>query len=172
LHEWRPTVAVDVATFTTPHPELEAAPLASDRMFAVVATDHSLADRPAVAMCDLARYPFIMPTGRCEPLIAAIAERAGVHLRRHYSVGDASSVVTMVAEHLGVTIMPELSLPANTSRVTALPLEPAEQRTIFLAVVAGTPPLPAAPALSPTLTNSSNGRPTLPRRGSPATDTG
>jgi DNA-binding transcriptional LysR family regulator len=144
--EWLLTAAVDVAIVTTPHPNLATTLLASDRMLAVVAADHALASQPAVGVGDLARYPFIMPSGGCEPLISAIAERAGVHLRRHYSVGDAGSMVTMVAEHLGVTIMPELSLPATMPRVTAVPLEPAEHRAIFLAVVAAMPPLPTATA--------------------------
>jgi DNA-binding transcriptional LysR family regulator len=61
-------------------------------------------------------------------------------------VRDTNSILAMVAEHLGVTIMPELSLPTENTGVCIVPIEPAERRTILLAVPSDAPPLPAATA--------------------------
>lgn len=144
--EWLRTCAVDVATVTAPAPDLATTPLARDRMLAVLPAGHPLSARSAVTLADLQRDPFIMSTGGCEPLIIALARRAGVRLRSHYRVRDTGSILAMVAEHLGVTVMPDLALPASVPGTCVIPLRPAEHRTVQLAVSADTPALPAATA--------------------------
>lgn len=144
--EWLQTGAVDVATVTTSAPGLVTTPLAADRMLAVLPTTHALAARSTIGITELARYPFIMSTGGCEPLIVAIARRAGARLRCHYRVRDTNSILAMIAEHLGVSILPELSLPSDTTGVCAVPLEPEEKRTVLLGLPANGAALPAATA--------------------------
>lgn len=144
--EWLRTGAVDVATVTTAAPDLVTTPLAGDRMLAVVPATHRLSSALAIPIDDLARDPFIMSTAGCEPQISALARRAGARLRCHYRVRDTGSILAMVAEGLGVTILPELSLPAGAAGVHAAPVEPEERRTIHLALLADVVPLPAATA--------------------------
>jgi DNA-binding transcriptional LysR family regulator len=144
--EWVKTGAVDVATVTSTAGDLATTTLACDRMLALLPAAHPLAARTVVAVRDLAREPFIMSTGGCEPHITELARRAGVRLRSHYRVRDTNSIIAMVAEHLGVTIMPELALPSSPAGVCAVPLEPAEQRTILLALPSDGAPLPLARA--------------------------
>jgi DNA-binding transcriptional LysR family regulator len=144
--EWLQTGAIDVATVTALASGLATTVVASDQMVAVVPADHRLASRARVAVGDLAREPFIMSSGGCEPLISDLAHRAGVTLRCHYRVRDTNSILTMVAEHLGVTLLPELSLPADAAGFSAVPLHPSEVRTIRLAVLADATPDPAATA--------------------------
>lgn len=144
--EWLLTGAVDVATVTAVRPDLTDTPLASDRMVAILPATHSLAADATVTIRDVAREPFIMSTGGCEPLITALARDSGVRLRSHYRVRDTNSILAMVAEHLGVTIMPELALPAEHPGLSAVPLRPDATRTVLLAVPADASPLPAASA--------------------------
>jgi DNA-binding transcriptional LysR family regulator len=144
--EWLQTGAVDVATVTCDAPGVATTPLARDRFQAVVPAAHRRATDGAIALADLAQDPFIMPTGGCEPLIRALAERAGVELRCHYRVRDTGAIAAMVADGLGVTIMPELCLPAVNGAIRALDLEPEEERTILLGLPADSAPLPAARA--------------------------
>lgn len=145
--EWVQTGAVDVATVTGAVRGLATTILTRDRLLAILPAGHRLAAGATVGLPDLAREPFIMSTGGCEPLITGLARRAGVRLRPHYRVRDSNSILAMVAQQLGVTIMPELALPTETSGVCPVPLEPAEQRTIMLAVPADAAPLPTAQAL-------------------------
>jgi DNA-binding transcriptional LysR family regulator len=70
-----------------------------------------------------------------------------VRLRRHYEVRDTASITAMVRERLGVTIMPELSIPDDRSGLGVLPLDPPAQRRLSLAVLHDAEPLPAALAL-------------------------
>ncbi|MEV0596976.1 LysR family transcriptional regulator [Nonomuraea cavernae] len=143
--DWLVTGAVDVATLTTVAPGPATTPFARDRMLAVLPAAHRLSSRPTVAVTDLARHPFIMSTGGCEPLITDLVRRAGASLRCHYRVRDTGSILALVAEDLGVSIIPELALPARTTGVCAIPLEPEETRTILLG-------LPEAGAASPMAT--------------------
>ncbi|MEV0617452.1 LysR family transcriptional regulator [Nonomuraea sp. NPDC050404] len=125
---------------------LTARPLASDRMLAVLPSGHELGVRDSVPVAELSRSPFIMSTGGCEPLITALARSAGASLKCHYRVRDTNSILAMVAEGLGVSIIPELSLPAHLPGVHAIPLDPAAERTILLALPAD--PLPTATAFA------------------------
>ncbi|MET9250544.1 LysR substrate-binding domain-containing protein [Nonomuraea sp. NPDC003709] len=153
--DWLRTGAADVGTLTAGAVPADMAadvaglvtrPLATDRMLAVLPSGHALAERASVPVAELARHPFIMSTGGCEPLITALARAAGTSLRCHYRVRDTGSILAMVAEGLGVTVVPELSLPAHHPGVHAVPLEPASERTILLALPAD--PLPAATAFA------------------------
>lgn len=160
--EWAQTGAVDLATVTSTAPDLTTTPLASDRMVAILPASHPLATGHAIRLENLAREPFIMSTGGCEPLITDITRRAGVRLRCHYRVRDTNSILAMTAEHLGVTIMPELALPTNTPGVCVLPLEPTQQRTILLAHLSDTIPLPAANTFIDLARHAVNGTPNDP----------
>ncbi|MFI6788835.1 LysR family transcriptional regulator [Nonomuraea sp. NPDC050383] len=150
--EWLETGAADIATVSAavdeaPLPAWSVArPLAADRMLAVLPSGHELSVRHSLPVAELARHPFIMSTGGCEPLITAIARAAGASLKCHYRVRDTNSILAMVAEGLGLSIVPELSLPAHHAGVHAIPLEPAAERIILLALPAD--PLPTATAFA------------------------
>jgi DNA-binding transcriptional LysR family regulator len=147
--------AATVQTAGTATPAgLVARPLAADHLLAVVSSHHDLGVRHSVTIAELARYPFIMSTGGCEPLITGLAGEAGASLKCHYRVRDINSILAMVAEGLGVSIIPELSLPARRTGVHAIPLDPPAERTILLALPAD--PLPTATAFAE-LATSDNG---------------
>jgi DNA-binding transcriptional LysR family regulator len=145
--DWLRTGAVDLAIVATPQEDLLAAPLAGDDLLVVLAVDHPLAAREALAIGELEHEPFIMPAGGCEPLISELARAAGVRLRRHYEVRDTGSIAAMVRERLGVTIMPELSIPEDRTGLRVLSLDPPARRRLSLAVLHDAEPLPAALAL-------------------------
>jgi DNA-binding transcriptional LysR family regulator len=145
--DWLRTGAVDVAVVAEAHDDLLTSPLATDELLAVLPIDHPLADRGSVPIAELAREPFIMPAGGCAPIISGLAQIAGVRLRRHYEVRDTVSITSMVRERLGVTIMPELSIPDDRSGLRVLPLDPPAERRLGLAVLHDAEPLPAALAL-------------------------
>lgn len=144
--DWLRTGAADVGTVTRVAPGLATRPLATDRMLAILPTGHELSGRDGVPMTALARCPFIMSSGGCEPLITTLARDAGATLRCHYRVRDTASIIAMVAEGLGVSVVPELSLPAHTRGVRTVPLSPTAERTIHLALPAE--PLPHASAIA------------------------
>ena len=142
--EWLRTGAIDVATVADAAEDLDTTALARDELLAILPSDHPLAQEDTVSIADLAGEPFIMSSGGCEPLIRAIATGSHVNLRSHYHVGDTNSIVSMVAEHLGVSVMPELAIPGRRPQITAVPLRPREFRELSLAVLRDCSALPAA----------------------------
>ncbi|MDA0635604.1 LysR family transcriptional regulator [Nonomuraea sp. MCN248] len=166
--EWLETGAADLVTVSAPAspavpggtPAVAGLPagaavrtLAVDRMLAVLPGGHELGLRLSAPVTELARHPFIMSTGGCEPLITALAQAAGASLRCHYRVRDVNSILAMVAEGLGVSVVPELSLPVHREGVHVVPLDPAAGRAVLLALPADPRPSAAAFAdLAVTLT--------------------
>jgi DNA-binding transcriptional LysR family regulator len=113
VREWLDTGAVDVAILGAPG-AAAAEPLLQDGLKAVLPKGHQLARNNAIAMEELARVPFIMSAGGCEPMISALAESSGARLRVHYNVRDIPSIMRMVADGLGVTIVPALAASEGT----------------------------------------------------------
>ncbi len=137
VHERIRSRRVDVGFVTLPAKGLETVPIAEDAMLAVVPAGHALANKEKVGVDELAVEPFVMSMGGCEPLITAVFRAAGVVPDIRFEVRDVGTILAMVGEGLGVTIVPELALPQNLdslSSVRALALNPPVRRRLALAV--------------------------------------
>jgi DNA-binding transcriptional LysR family regulator len=132
VREWLETSAVEVAILGDAV-DRTAAPLLQDELKAIVPKGHHLARNDALAVEDLAGAPFIMSAGGCEPMISALAEAHGVRLRIHYKVRDVPSLLRMVADGLGVTIVPQLTVPNVLENVRILELRPRAYRQLVIA---------------------------------------
>lgn len=146
--DWLRTSAIDVAIVGTPADDCRAEVLTRDEFMAVLPAVHPLAGQAALSLHSLASVPFIMSAGGCEPLITQLAEAEGVRLRIHYEVRDPASLVAMVAEGLGATVMPSLALPAGAPGIRIAPLSPPAFRDLIVATPGDSKPIPAARAFS------------------------
>nr|GGH94467.1 hypothetical protein GCM10011355_08720 [Aquisalinus luteolus] len=63
----------------------------------------------------------------------AAARNAGTHLRIAFEAREQAAILAMVAEGLGVSIMPTLGLPSKLHGVVRRPLEPRVPRTLAVA---------------------------------------
>lgn len=142
VRDWVLHYEVDLGVVTLPCEGLTTVPLLSDEMVAVVADDHPLAAATSVRFAALAEEPFLLSTGGCEPLIRALFRGAGLVPRVRYTIRDIGTLLAMVEEGLGVTIVPTLSLPSWLSGVRVLPLAPQAERHLALGrrAVASTAP--------------------------------
>src|SRR5215216_2828875 len=114
---WVRERAVDVGVVTREAPDLDVRPLAADRLVALLAPE-----------------PFILSRGGCERLILETFTAAGHAPRIAFEVHEVSTIVAMVAEGLGVSVVPELSAVAVPARVALRPLSPPVRRPLGLAV--------------------------------------
>ncbi|MEU6073478.1 LysR family transcriptional regulator [Micromonospora sp. NPDC047074] len=112
-----------------------------DRMLAVVDPDHPLAGQPTLTLADLADDPFLMSDNGCEPLLRRMYDAAGQPLRPHRRVRDMATLLALVREQLGVTVVPELSL-TGAQALAAIPISPPAHRVLRL-VPADTDPVDA-----------------------------
>jgi DNA-binding transcriptional LysR family regulator len=144
---WLRTGAVDVGIVPVPRPGFDAFELVADEMLAVLPAGHPLARRRAIRLRDVAADPFIMSKGGCEPLIRELFRAAGLEPRVQQEVRDMATILGMVQEGLGVTVVPALALPSRAPRLRALALVPRARRRLGLAVPALAAAPPAAAAL-------------------------
>ncbi|MEF7614846.1 LysR family transcriptional regulator [Aquincola sp. MAHUQ-54] len=96
---------------------------------------HALARRRQVPLSALADQPLVLldHTSGSRPLIDDALRHQGSRARVVLDVGSAATAFRMVAEGLGLSILPSLSLPLpDASALRAVPLAPALRRRIAL----------------------------------------
>src|SRR5690348_4932505 len=132
VSDWAADRTVDLGVVSGPRPDLETVPLAEDEMLAVVPSGHRLASRKNMTVPDLAGEPFLMSAGGCEPAIRRLHEQHRVPLNPASRVTDMATLLAMVREGLGVSIVPALSLGISHDGIVALPLRPRAPRALLL----------------------------------------
>ena len=134
IQEWVRTEVVDFG-FVNPHAVkgLETVLVKSGEFRAVLPPNHPLAARQELRLKDLEAEPFILLLaggGYNEVMEAFRAENVtpNVKLRMH----DDYSILSMVEQGLGISILTELVLHKTNYDVVALPLEPPIVRTLSI----------------------------------------
>lgn len=109
-------------------------PLLHDRYYAVVPEQLIGRDVQSITQEDFVKYPFIMaPRNSLESHLKALPRRSV-----NISCDDDATLLSMVAQGLGVTAMPRLSLHNVPEHVRVLELTPVAERIIGMALP-GTP---------------------------------
>ncbi len=125
IPEWVRTGAVDFG-FVNPKAVrgMETVQVRSGKFRAVVPAGHRLAGQTSVTLTDLAREPFLMleEGTYSEPMEAfrAAGLMPDVRLRVH----DDYSILSMVEQGLGVSVLAELVLRKTNYKVVTLPIDP------------------------------------------------
>lgn len=143
VQEWIYAHTVDIGVVTLPVERLETITIAQDRFVAVVADSHPLANQPQIHIRQLAQEPFIMSKAGCEPIITQMFRQSKVTPKIQSEVIDLRTIFAMVQQGIGVTIVPQMALPADLSGLQVLTLQPELRRQLALAV----PSLDATPAV-------------------------
>lgn len=154
VSDWITTGIADLGVVTGPRPDLASVPLADDEMLAALPSDHPLAGQAGIAVADLADDPFLLSAGGCEPLIRRIHDEAGVPFAPAQRVHEMTTLLAMVREGLGISIVPELALRTGPDGLAALPLRPRAPRHLLLAWADMAGPGPAARAFLTCLPDS------------------
>ncbi|AVX90650.1 LysR family transcriptional regulator [Pseudomonas sp. VE 196-7] len=132
---------VDVGVVLNPAPERNAGPLGRDEWVAVVPTGHPLALRgteQGVTLQELTALPFVLATGGCSTNVRSLAAEACLQLQDvRVEVREWSSAFTLVRENLGVTLVPEMTLPVDRQGLRVIALQPPVERVFSLVLPAG-----------------------------------
>ena len=105
---------IDVAILALPlrgH-EFDTFPLLTERLFAVLPQKHKHASRPSLSLKDLRTEPFLLlRDGHCfRDTAVAACDRARLHPQIVFESGQFSSLLSMVAAGMGVSIVPEMAI--------------------------------------------------------------
>lgn len=109
-------------------------PLYRDRLLALVPPDHPLAKLDAVPIETLMNEQFIMPLAGYDYEVHHILDQLGHYPHIRFSSCSDHAIISMVAEGLGVSILPELLLRNYRNGAVAMPMKPAQYRVIGMGV--------------------------------------
>jgi DNA-binding transcriptional LysR family regulator len=123
---------------------VNAEPIGKDEWMAIVPANRFEVPNQ-IKLERLARHRFLLSGGGCEDHIYRLFEQARVPLSNHLLVRQMDTLQAMVAEGLGVSLVPSLTLVRKAKNIRAIRLLPRQYRTI--GVLLATDALPS-PALS------------------------
>lgn len=134
VRTWIENRTIDLGVVTLPTDGLDVVPIACDEWLAVVPAAHPLAAKRAVGLAQLAQDPFLMSKAGCEPFLRALFRKANVTPQIPFGVREIPTLLAMIQEEIGVSIVPEWSLPSELPRIKTLHLRPCVYRHVALAV--------------------------------------
>ncbi len=113
--------------------DLKTVDLAGDPLLAVLPEDHPLASLSAVPLTALSNEPFLLVEEGTlsEPLDAFAAQRLTPNVR--FRIHDDYTILSMVEQGLGVSILSEMVLGRTDHRIVTRPVDPPITRTIGIA---------------------------------------
>ena len=124
-------------------------PLMEDEVHLALPTGHPRANDPVVRIEDLADEDWIAGCPRCRGHLLQVCSNAGFVPRVGFETEDYVTVMSFVANGLGIALVPGLIM-RNTRHpdVVTVPIEPASRRTVYAVT---TPDLQRVPAVAATL---------------------
>lgn len=139
---------VDLGVVLNPGTERNATPLGRDTWLAVVPARHELAQQATVTLAQLLEQPFVLATGGCTVNARSLGCDAGLAMRDvRVQVREWSSAFSLVREGVGVTLVPEMTLPVLRQGLHVLPLSVPIHREFALVYPPNRSPSAAADAL-------------------------
>lgn len=99
-------------------PELEVQTLYEERLVAVLPLHHPLAQKDTLTISDICEEPFIISSEGFQTRrdILTSFEQAGKNINIQFEIERFETAVSLVREHLGVTILPENYLQGPTAK--------------------------------------------------------
>jgi DNA-binding transcriptional LysR family regulator len=135
VKEWLEQRVVDVAFVVASPPQFETSPLYQDSMVAVIPEDHPLQTKEAIHLQDLKDETLVVCQGGGNLPINEQLAKEGISLKANYFVQQANTALKMIAEGLGIAILPELSLGTLPAKFQKRQLFPHISREIQLATL-------------------------------------
>ena len=131
IMEWITQGKIDCGFLTAPVPEtLSFLPLKQDPLMVLMEPGHPLTQMETLSLEDIIKEPFIMPMKGSDNDIRAVLRDTPTPPRVKYTLNDDISVMAMVANGFGISIMPELIIRNVTFPMARRPLDPPQYRNI------------------------------------------
>ncbi len=134
--QWVADRRVDVGFAVLPDDRFDTVPLVEDQLSALIPREHVLASRDAVTLAELGAHPFIMPEAGCSGLIEPLFAAAGLAPQVRYRMSQMVTVLHLVENGDGITVLPELALPHGLAQthpsIVVRPLRPVVRRRVGL----------------------------------------
>lgn len=145
LQDWLRAQTIDVALVQLSAADtlatgLKTTTLMRDELCAILPSASPLSRRRQLSIRELAAEPFIMSRYTSEPLLHAAYQHHNLMPRIRFEVQDRETLINMVREGLGFSIVPRLAFPAVLPGVTLVSITPRIRRELGLVVRDHAPP--------------------------------
>lgn len=134
LRVWLRDHTIDIALLELPARGLRVTSLMRDELCAIVPAASVVAGRKSVSIRELSKEPFITSRYTSEPLLQTAYAQQRVSRRVRFEVQDLGTLVSMVREGLGVSIVPRLAFSDEPEGVAFVPVSPPIRRELGFAV--------------------------------------
>ncbi|WP_144554505.1 LysR family transcriptional regulator [Bacillus sp. X1(2014)] len=134
ITEWVESGVVDIGFVSLPVKRLETIPLLKDKLVVLVPSGHPFHEHKSLTIEELSQVPFILPKAGCEVLIKERFQSKGLKPNIQFEIEDNQTIISMVLEGLGLTVVPRLTLPNWLTQISTVELVPETYRSIGLAV--------------------------------------
>lgn len=126
-------------------------PLYEDALMAILPKDYPVNGREAIPMKEIEKWPFIISAEGVDYDVHNAIQKAGITPDIRYTSTDDHTVISMVSNNLGVSILPNLVIGTAQSKILALPLEPYFSRELGIGARADSGLSPAARKFAQTI---------------------
>ncbi|MGN0299700.1 MAG: LysR family transcriptional regulator [Lachnospiraceae bacterium] len=113
---------------------LEWISLYEDPLMAILPLNYPISSRESFPITDMARQPFIISAEGVDYDIHYALKQSGIQPQIQFSSKDDHAIVSMVANQLGISILPNLVIEGVRNQILALPLEPFFSRELGIAI--------------------------------------
>ena len=117
----------------TENDELFFCPLLQDEMFALAPPMQALSFKSPLELNQLREFPLISQFRGSDHDVQNIFKAAGIRPQTRFILDDDISVMGMVAQGMGIALMPEMMVRTASFDLVRIPLEPRQFRTIGVA---------------------------------------
>lgn len=118
--------------------------LYEDPLMAIIPKDFETPEDGVFPIEKLVEYPFIISAAGVDYDIHKYLKEAGVTPDIRFSSKDDLAIVSMVANHLGISILPKLTIEGCNNDIQALPLKPFASRELGIGIHTSSSLSPAA----------------------------
>lgn len=144
IETWIEQGVVDIGFFSRPpKSQLEWIPLLDDPMMAVLPRD-SAPGMTSFPVSQFLNRPYILHEEGFDYDVEGILSRAGVTPQIQFTSTNDHVIISMVSNHLGISLMPKLMLKGYEETVTLLPIDPPASRHLGIGMIAQELLTPAA----------------------------
>jgi DNA-binding transcriptional LysR family regulator len=135
ITQWVTNGVVDLGFVSLPiNNGLEFIPLIKDKLVVLLPEGHPLQNHHSLNIKNIYKEPFIMPKSGCEVKVNERFHLEGLKPNVLFEVEDNQTIISMVQEGLGITVIPQLTLSKEITNVKIVELVPELYRQIGLVV--------------------------------------
>lgn len=135
INTWLVDGKIDLGILSAPAPkEFEFIPLKNDPIYAVLPEDNPLCNTPSVSPSELIKYPYIAPYKGSDEEMLRVLQGENLIPKIKYRVKGDETILAMVSQGLGVSLMPELFLSRIPEHLVVKKLSKEYFRTLGIAI--------------------------------------